>query len=178
MVIYKSASITWIWHNKTLLCREYRHGKLLIHPIGGKYEDHDGDISHTAIREFLEESNILQNPDFQLLLLPHQSATEYFTTYVIPKAQFYDYCVNQTHQYYHRYYIVELEEMEKTFQQILKNAHTWYQKRDSECIEELIWNRGFYFNKKKHSQLSFYLLSFLKEKRITKETKETKESFI
>lgn len=177
MALYKSASLSFLWGDKLLLCREYRRGKLLIHPIGGKYEERDGEISHTAIREFLEESNILQNLDFQTLLLPDQSPTEYFTTYVIPKAQFYDYCVNQTHQYYHRYYIVELEEIQEKFQQILQNAPQWYQKRDNECIEEIIWHRGFRSSKKKHSQLTFYLLSFLKEKSI-KETKETKESSI
>jgi hypothetical protein len=195
MVIYKSASLTWIGREphvlRLLLCREYRKNKLLYHPIGGKYEEYDTNISITAIREFLEESNILQNHDFKTYIQEkypdddfsntkalkgakkvdplYQSTMTYFLQHILPKTYVYDYYVNQERQYIHRYYLIEMENVEEWLQKILYVAPTWYQKSSNESIEELVWNRGLRSTKKTHTQLSFYLFLFLQKKEKEKE---------
>ncbi len=62
---YKSASLTF--YNPELgylMCEEYRYKqkKNLIHTIGGKVEDYDKDLLETAIREFMEETNLEFHP--------------------------------------------------------------------------------------------------------------------
>ena len=112
--IYKSASLTF--YSKELgylICEEFRYKekKILLHTIGGKVEYYDNDIFSTAIREFIEETNLeahiiindLSKNKNDLILMLHDFLEK--TSYFI------DICVNKEYNYYHRYFMVLLDDI-------------------------------------------------------------------
>lgn len=105
---FASASLTFI-HSKTgqLHCNEYRwnkiyeDGKNIYHLIGGKVEQDDHDILFTAIREFVEETNIFM--DDQIIKNNEIKAISKKIYYQIKdKVKYYDIEVSSRGPLFHR----------------------------------------------------------------------------
>lgn len=105
---FASASITFV-HGKTgqLHCSEYRwperyeDGKNVYHLVGGKVEKEDIDILFTAIREFVEETNIFMDQD----LIKNNSISilsKYMYTQIKSRTKYYDIKVSERNNLYHR----------------------------------------------------------------------------
>lgn len=193
--VYKSASITF--YSKTLgylLCQEIRDNKIVYHPIGGKYETHDQSIEYTACREFIEESGILKNNEFINLLSNYISSNDSIISYnrtffneIEQKAidfiydilandkitNYYDFYVNVDKEYIHKYYLVNIDDCEEKFKNIIYNIDQFYHdtfneiQNNDEYIISLHWNKELtkaYLNKKSYSMLTIYLSNLLKKK--------------
>lgn len=112
--IFKSASLTF--YSKDLgylLCEEFRYKekKLLIHPIGGKVEDYDKDIFSTAIREFIEEVNLETHPILNIKKLNKTDLTDELSYFLENKSYYIDLCINKENKYFHRYFLVLIDEI-------------------------------------------------------------------
>lgn len=115
--IFASASITFM-HGKLgqLHCNENRwidslnDYKDIYHMIGGKVEKSDFDILYTAIREFVEESNIFMDNE----LVKNDSIKEYNMLIshlyydIIPKVKYYDIKVSKYSKLYHRCFMFNI----------------------------------------------------------------------
>lgn len=170
--IHKSASITF--YSKKLgylLCKEIRDNKLVYHPIGGKYEEIDKSIEYTACREFIEETGILQNIEF-INLLKNKKESAINILYNILKndesSYYFDYYVNKEKAYLHRYYIIDINKIDKEIMNIIKNMDIFYE-NTSEAGEEYItglhWNKEIIQNsihRKNYSMLTIYLSNLIK----------------
>ena len=110
--IYKSASLTFMNNQNYLLCEEYRYKekKALIHTIGGKVETFDKDLLHTAIREFIEETNSEAHPNINCDLVEKNNLIEKLLLIIKDFTEYKDLCINKELGYYHRYYLVKLNE--------------------------------------------------------------------
>ncbi len=108
---FASASITFV-HSKAgqLHCIEYRwperyeDGSNVNHLIGGKVEKEDYDILFTAVREFVEETNIFMDKD----LINDNSVirlSKYLYKQVKSKTKYHDIKVSERNNLYHRCYI-------------------------------------------------------------------------
>ena len=112
--IFKSASLTFVDDELGyLLCDEYRYREKnnLIHPIGGKVETYDKDLLETAIREFIEETNLEQYPYNQIDKSSKNKLIENIKMIISQDIQFYDFCVGKELGYYHRYYSFNLKKI-------------------------------------------------------------------
>ena len=87
---------------------------MLIHPIGGKVELYDEDIFETAIREFVEETN-LQEYDYKYIDKKDKNSLIKSLKKIICKKIYYDFCINKELKYFHRYYVVNLNDMNKYY---------------------------------------------------------------
>ncbi len=108
---FASASLTFI-HGKTgqLHCNEYRwgknenDGKNQYHLIGGKVEASDRDILYTAVREFVEETNIFMDKslikDNEISKLSNKIYYQ-----VKDKIKYFDIQVSQRANLYHRCFL-------------------------------------------------------------------------
>lgn len=176
---FKSASITFYCKGfGFLLCKEMRDNKLVLHPIGGKYEEEDEIIEKTASREFIEETGILECDEFISLLEKDDNKSiktrgvdliynllnnKELTTY-------YDYYVNKDKKYLHRYYLVNVDLMEINIRNVIKKLKSFYKKKYSENMNEYIyslqWNteiiKSNNLDRKKYSALTLYLGTYLK----------------
>lgn len=106
--IYKSASLTFYNSNYGyLICEEYRYKekKTLLHPIGGKNENYDKNIFETAIREFIEETNILNHTVLNKKNLSKNEMIKIIMDNIIDNTYYVDVCVNINFRYYHRFYL-------------------------------------------------------------------------
>lgn len=114
---FASASITFT-HNKLgqLHCNEHRwidsvnDTKNAYHLIGGKVESTDRDILFTAIREFVEETNLFmdnnlvrngKDKDYDILLL-------YLHLDIKPNVKYYDIKVSEYTELYHRCFVFNI----------------------------------------------------------------------
>ena len=183
--IYKSASITFRRstpdaHPQYLLCHEIRNGALVFHPIGGKVEPTDRDILETACREFVEETRLLSIPKFQELFpeaATSKSATIqwlYLALSQTPSApDYYDYPVSKEKNYYHRFYVIDLNHVpSSSIKEFLHNIGAFYKtidasatrEKDAGKISELVWDSWIAsprLKRSKYSALSLFLASFL-----------------
>jgi len=115
--IYKSASLTFYDKNLGyLICEEFRHKekKILSHTIGGKVENYDRNIFSTAIREFIEETNLLTHPIINSSNKNKNDLIVILDDIVKNESYCLDICVNKVQNYYHMYFIVLLEKIEDT----------------------------------------------------------------
>ncbi len=175
--IHKSASITF--YSKKLgylLCKEIRDNKLVYHPIGGKYEDKDEYIEFTAIREFIEETGILQNNEFKELLENNDTNSKDLLYNIIKNEEitiFYDFYVNKEKEYLHRYYVINIEKVDENLMKIIKNLDIFYENtfkeisNNGEYIISLNWDKDILkknINKNNYSMLTIYLSNLLKKK--------------
>lgn len=192
--IFKSASITFRrslpdLHPQYLLCREIRNGALVFHPIGGKVETTDRDILETACREFVEETRLLSIPKFQELF-PEAATSKSATVQWLYQALFqtqaqtqdpsnyYDYPVSKEKNYYHRFYIIDLNHIpSSSIKEFLHNIGAFYKtidpettrEKDSGKISELVWDSWIAsprLKRSKYSALSLFLASFLQTKKV------------
>jgi hypothetical protein len=179
---HKSASITFFCKNRGyLLCMEIRDNKLVYHPIGGKYEDKDGNIEKTACREFIEETGILKNNDFIHLVNngENQDILENSITYIhhilkdMNASSYYDFYVNKDKMFIHRYYVINIDKINVDIKNIIIHLDDFYQntfkeiKNNDEYIVSLNWNKEVNksnLNKKNYSMLTIYLLNLVKNK--------------
>ncbi len=177
--IFKSASITFYCKGfGFLLCKELRDNKLVLHPIGGKYEEYDETIEKTACREFIEETGILENSEFIDLLEKDENKSNeekgikliYNLLLNNDITSYYDYYVNKDKKYIHRYYLVNVDLMEIKVRNVIKKLKGFYKKKYGENINEYIyslqWNTEIIKNsvnldRKKYSALTLYLATYL-----------------
>lgn len=113
--IYKSASLTFFDNEfGYLMCDEFRYKekKNLIHPIGGKVETFDNELVDTAIREFIEETNLEQYPYLCINKLSKDMLINSIKNMINSKIKYFDLCINNHLEYYHRYYLFELSSLE------------------------------------------------------------------
>jgi 8-oxo-dGTP pyrophosphatase MutT (NUDIX family) len=111
MKIYKSASLTFYNELKGyLICEEYRkNNKKQIHPIGGKVEEFDKDLLETAIREFVEETNLEHHEEINKAKLNKSDLVEKIKITIKDNIKYKDICINKKLNYYHRYYKANLD---------------------------------------------------------------------
>lgn len=116
MKTYKSASLTFYdYKNGLLIANEYRYRekKYLFHPIGGKVDEFDKDIFYTAIREFIEETNLIKNMNINIKNLEIKGLIEkIYEKLNSIKLKKIDLCVNKKLNYYHKYFVINLKEIE------------------------------------------------------------------
>ena len=115
--IYKSASLTFFDDELGyLMCEEFRYKekKNLIHPIGGKVETFDNELIDTAIREFIEETNLEQYPYLYINKLDKNILITSIKNVIKSKIKYFDLCINKKLEYYHRYYLFELSFLDNT----------------------------------------------------------------
>jgi hypothetical protein len=111
---FASASLTFS-HNKRgyLLCNEFRwrEKKDLYHLIGGKIEKTDVDILFTAIREFVEETNMFMDNS-----LVRNKDIEYLSNKIYnlikSKVKYFDFCVNINKKLFHRFYLFDINKFQ------------------------------------------------------------------
>lgn len=117
---YSSASLTF--HSKQkgfMMCNEYRYKerKVLIHPIGGKTESFDDSVLITAIREFIEETDLINHEHINSAQLDKNGLIEHINNLIGPYCTqthaHFDVCVNDAKKYYHKYYVLSIEDIEK-----------------------------------------------------------------
>ena len=125
--IFKSASLTF--YDKDLgylLCEEFRYKekKNLIHTIGGKVETSDNNIFFTAIREFIEETNLESHNFFNQKNLSKEELIKELVKMFENKVFYRDLCINKEFNYYHRYYMINLNVEEIMCQDIINNIHS------------------------------------------------------
>ncbi len=199
--IYKSASITFRrsppdTYPQYLLCREIRNGHLVFHPIGGKVEPTDRDILETACREFVEETRLLSIPKFQELFpeyaISKSAAIQWLYQAITtcdqsarcaaeaprltqePAPAYYDYPVSKEKNYYHRFYIIDLDLVNHlpSIKEFLHNIGEFYKTIDPELakekdagkISELVWDSWIAsprLKRSKYSALSLFLASLI-----------------
>ena len=114
--IFRSASLIFIDDELGyLMCNEYRYKekKNLIHPIGGKVETYDKGLLETAIREFIEETNLEQFPYNNIDKSSKNKLIENIKFIIEDGVKFCDLCVNNELDYYHRYYSFELKKIDQ-----------------------------------------------------------------
>lgn len=105
---FKSASLTFYDNtNGYLICEEYRYKekKILYHTIGGKVEDYDKDIFCTAVREFIEETNLELHPIINQEKLSKMELVEKIVKMIGESSYYMDICVNKENRYFHRFYL-------------------------------------------------------------------------
>lgn len=114
---YSSASLTFYSKQKGfMMCNEYRYRekKTLIHPIGGKTETYDNNILSTAVREFIEETDLLTHESINnSLSMDKNSLIEYVYNLIEPHCIYEDVCVNDAKNYHHRYYVFLIDKIVK-----------------------------------------------------------------
>lgn len=146
--IYASVSLVFKNNNKILICNEYRKKKLLYNPIGGKVEIDDKDLLYTGIREFIEETNLENNQDFNNLCKnfidtnTKESMIEYIYKLIQTNCIFKDICVSINNNKHHRYYTVELNSINnELFKNILINLPEFYNnnKLKDHSVIDLLW---------------------------------------
>ena len=118
---YNSASLTFIDDELGyLMCEEFRYKekKNLIHPIGGRVETFDNELIDTGIREFIEETNLLQYPYLYINKLDKNILINSIKNIIKSKIDYIDLCINKDLEYYHRYYIYNLSFLSDTTQEI------------------------------------------------------------
>jgi 8-oxo-dGTP pyrophosphatase MutT (NUDIX family) len=121
--IYKSASLTFFDNEfGYLMCDEFRYKekKNLIHPIGGKVETYDNELIDTAIREFIEETNLEQYPYIYINKLNKDILIENIKNIIKHKIKYFDLCINGKLKYYHRYYRFELSSLENISEELIE----------------------------------------------------------
>lgn len=164
--IFKSASLIFVNDfNEHLMCEEYRYKekKILTHPIGGKVETYDDDILETAIREFIEETN-LEKYDYKYVDKKDKNALiKSIKKLIEKKNKYFDFIVNKELRYFHRYYIVKLNKIannnsqdnkKKEFIESINNITTFFNDNYKTEINSLKWlnlsNNDIINNEKKH----------------------------
>lgn len=117
---YSSASLTFYSKQKGfMMCNEYRHKerKVLIHPIGGKTETYDDSILVTAIREFIEETDLINHSHINSTQLDKNGLIEHVHDLISPYCAqthtHFDTCVNDAKKYYHKYYVLSIDDIGK-----------------------------------------------------------------
>jgi 8-oxo-dGTP pyrophosphatase MutT (NUDIX family) len=111
--IFKSASLTFYDKNLGyLLCDEFRYKekKTLVHTVGGKVEPFDKNIFETAIREFIEETSLEAHNFFNEKNLVKEELIKEIVGMFKKKEIYKDLCINKESKYYHRYYLIILNE--------------------------------------------------------------------
>jgi hypothetical protein len=140
---FRSASLVFFSEQiGFLLCREKRSASTTcLHPIGGKIEHYDQNIIFTAIREFIEETPICLSQGYLNFLGKRESLESYlFYTLSDPDKTFSeDVCVSRESQLYHKFYIVNLSDLDLEFQEIILSLHEIPFQHES--IERLEWVR-------------------------------------
>ncbi len=114
---FKSASLVFIDDGLGyLLCNEYRYKEksTLIHPIGGKVETYDKGLLDTAIREFVEETNLEQYPYIHIDKSDKNKLIENIKMIIRQDVIFYDLCVGKEFGYYHRFYSYNLKNIKES----------------------------------------------------------------
>lgn len=141
--IFKSASLTF-YNNELgyLFCEEFRYKekKNLIHPIGGKVEDYDKNIFSTAIREFIEEVNLESHPIINssnniknILVEELEMKLEKISFYI-------DLCINKENKYYHRYFIVSIDDIQESeFKKNIIELTEYFNGKYKTEINNLMW---------------------------------------
>lgn len=117
--IFKSASLIFIDDEMgNLMCEEYRYKekKNLIHPIGGKVEIFDNGLIETAIREFIEETNLEEYPYKYINKSSKDVLIDSIKNIINSKINYYDLCLNKDYGYYHRYYLYDLKFLEESIE--------------------------------------------------------------
>ena len=163
--IFKSASLTFSDSNEGyLICEEYRHKerKTLLHTIGGKVELSDIDIFYTAIREFIEESNLEQHPIINIINLnKHDLILKLYN--IIDKSTYYiDVCVNKQNNFYHRYYLCILNNItDINIQKEIYMLPLYFNNNYKTEINKIVWiNNNEKYNKN-FSWLTRIFFSFI-----------------
>lgn len=140
--IYKSASLTFTNGQEYLFCEEYRYKekKQLIHTIGGKVETFDKNLLCTAIREFIEETNLESHPHINIDLLNKDNLIEKILLIIKDFTISKDLCINKELGYYHRYYLVKLDEkLPKEFVSSILNLPVFFNSVYKTEIELILW---------------------------------------
>ena len=142
--VFKSASL--IFHSKELgylICEEkrYKEKKILLHPIGGKVEDYDSDIFSTSIREFIEETNLEKHPIINNLKSNKNAMILEMYNTLKNISCFIDICINKENNYYHRYYLVILDDIsnEIKFKESIIKLPDYFNGNYKTEIEKIIW---------------------------------------
>jgi len=169
MSTYKSASLT-LYNKKNgfLLANEYRYRekKNLYHPIGGKVENFDKDLFFTSIREFIEETNLLKHTIINKGNLSIDNFCLDIYNLLNKYKEFFDICVNKNLKYFHRYYIINLDNIEDlNLKKNLINLPKFFNNKFKTELNYLIWyNKNFKIYNK-----SSWLLKILINKKIYKD---------
>ncbi len=115
-IYFASASLTF-YHGKNghLHCNEcrfvekYNDYQDVYHMIGGKVEFNDYDILYTAIREFVEETNMFMDKDlfknYSNKYSPIENLSYKIYNQIKPKVKYYDMLVNPKTNLFHRCFI-------------------------------------------------------------------------
>jgi hypothetical protein len=183
--IFKSASLTFFSKKHGfLLCKEERDHRLVIHPIGGKYEKCDENIEMTAAREFVEETGIMKNADYidyirkkseksennEIIDYTKEMKNVLYNLLEQDCTHYFDYYVNKERYFVHRYYLINIDHLEDELKSIFEKIDTFYNItydiKKNEYIDSLVWNKDIIqnkrLNKKDYSMLTIYLSYLLK----------------
>lgn len=143
---YKSASLTFYSDELGyLLCDEFRYNakNSSIHPLGGKVEDYDKNIYYTAIREFIEETNLESHPIINSEKNTKNVLINEFGKKIEKNTNHIDLCLKKDLNYYHRYYLVHINnitdiEFKKNIIELTKYFNGNYKTE----INNLIWYKN------------------------------------
>lgn len=155
--IFKSASLTF-YSNELgyLFCEEFRYKekKILIHPIGGKVEDCDKDIFSTAIREFIEEVNLESHPIINSSNNIKKILVEEFEKKLEKNSFYIDLCINKENKYFHRYFIVPVDDIQESgFKKNIIELTEYFNGKYKTEINNLVWYK--IHDEKCNNQLGF-----------------------
>jgi 8-oxo-dGTP pyrophosphatase MutT (NUDIX family) len=145
--IFKSASLVFIDDELGyLLCNEYRYKEknTLIHPIGGKTETYDNGLLETAIREFVEETNLEQYSYEYIDKSDKNKLIENIMVIINQDVQFYDLCVSKESGYYHRFYSLNLKNIKQSdmfdeFKKSIIELPKFFNGNFKTEVDSLIW---------------------------------------
>jgi 8-oxo-dGTP pyrophosphatase MutT (NUDIX family) len=161
---FKSASLTFYSIELGyLICEEFRYKekKTLLHTIGGKVENYDNDIFSTAIREFIEETNLESHPKINLTNKKKNDLIEVMIDYFYEIAYYKDACVGKKNNYFHRYYMIMIDDIQNIdlkksiielpvyFNDNYKteiDKIIWYNLIENKNINKLSWLTKIFFN--------------------------------
>lgn len=145
---YKYRSASLIFYDKQhgfLICDEYRYREKnkLLHLLGGKYEKEDNNLFYTGIREFIEESDLLQHEYFNSLKLEKKNLTELIYYAIVNYTSYFDICINKENNLYHRYFITNISNFyDNDFKKNIINLPEYFDGKKTE-IDKILWiNNG------------------------------------
>ena len=145
---FASASLTFAHSSRGyLLCNEYRWGekKDLYHLIGGKIEKTDMDILFTAVREFVEETNIfmdntiVMNKDIEYI-------SKKIYNQIKEKVKYLDLTVNREKKLFHRFFLFDINKFKSSdLRKKIINLPKYMEKleeKDNKELNFLLWING------------------------------------
>jgi len=148
-----------------LVCEEFRYKekKKLIHTIGGKVEDYDLNLLETAIREFIEETNLEIHPIINKDKLEKKQMITYIYNLIIDSTYYIDICVNKENRFFHRYYLSNLGNCE--FIDSIKKLPDFFNGKYTTEITNIHWIKfnDIENNKKNFSWLTKMFFKFIKK---------------